>query len=97
LLEQVRAFDGTSFLFESPFRITRLLGEIAAVCGPETRVALIREATKIHEECLRGTAQELLARHGERTWKGEFVVVLRPAGTTSSDELPVLPDGESGE
>ena len=96
-LLQIRAFAGTSFLFESPFRVTRLLGEVVDVCGPQTRVALIREATKIHEECLRGTAQELLARHGQRTWKGEFVVALRPAEVVDSDELPPPADEESGE
>jgi 16S rRNA (cytidine1402-2'-O)-methyltransferase len=40
-------------------------------------VALIREATKIHEEIIRGAASELAAL--KRDWKGEFVIGLRAA------------------
>lgn len=75
-LERIRDTGSTAFLFESPFRITKLLEEIVEVFGPTTPVALIREATKFHEECLRGPAAELLAKHRNRAWKGEFVVAI---------------------
>jgi 16S rRNA (cytidine1402-2'-O)-methyltransferase len=96
-LERIRVFGGTSFVFESPFRVNRLLAEGVDVCGPQTRVALIREATKLHEECLCGTAQELLAKHGQREWKGEFVVALRPAGTAVPAERPEGRDDEASD
>ncbi|MFA4945490.1 MAG: 16S rRNA (cytidine(1402)-2'-O)-methyltransferase, partial [Lentisphaeria bacterium] len=85
LLERIRTLGMTVFLFESPFRITRLLTEIVATLGPQTRVALVREATKLHEETLRGTAGELLARHRDRAWKGEFVVGI---SLTEDDAAP---------
>jgi 16S rRNA (cytidine1402-2'-O)-methyltransferase len=66
----------TLMLFESPYRIERLLGDIAATLPETTQVAMIREATKLHEEALRGTAAELLAQHSGRKWKGEFTVAI---------------------
>jgi len=39
-------------------------------------VAIMREATKLHEECIRGTADELLAKCASRSWRGEFVIGL---------------------
>jgi len=75
-LRELTAGQATLILYESPFRINRLLSELAEVLGGETPVALLREATKLHEECLRGSAAELLAKHGQRTWKGEFTVVV---------------------
>ena len=76
-LESILADTRTSFFFESPFRIGRTLREIAAI-SPGARVAVIREATKLHEEIIRGTAAELAAI--DRQWKGEIVVGVCPAG-----------------
>jgi len=75
-LESILADTRTSFFFESPFRIGRTLKELAEI-SPEAKVAVIREATKLHEEILRGTAAELAAL--DRQWKGEIVVGVYPA------------------
>ena len=48
-LEQIANEDRTVVIYESPHRIKRLLEELIALCGPERRVALGREITKIHE------------------------------------------------
>ncbi len=69
--------DRTGFFFESPFRIARTLAELAAI-APEAKVAVIREATKIHEEVLRGSAAELAAI--KREWKGELVIGVHGTG-----------------
>ncbi|MFT5130207.1 MAG: 16S rRNA (cytidine1402-2'-O)-methyltransferase [Rhodothermales bacterium] len=66
----------TLILFESPYRINRLLEDIAAALPEATQVAMMREVTKLHEETLRGTASELLERTRERNWKGEFTVAI---------------------
>ena len=74
--------DGrTGFFFESPFRIGRTLKELAEL-SPESKVAVIREATKLHEEILRGSAAELAAL--KKDWKGEIVVGVHPAETADS-------------
>lgn len=78
LLKSIQAEGKSSFLFESPFRIEKLLQAVSDVIGPETEVAVVREATKIHEEILRGKVADLLAEHGNRKWKGEFVVGIFP-------------------
>jgi 16S rRNA (cytidine1402-2'-O)-methyltransferase len=48
--------------------------DLADVLGTETYVALIREATKVHEERLRGAVGEILREHGDRRWKGEIIM-----------------------
>lgn len=75
-LARIAAEDKTCVIFESPFRLEKLIREIAEVIGSETRIAIVREATKVHEQILRGTAAELLAKTAGTKWKGECVVVL---------------------
>ena len=69
--EEIAQCGYTVFCFESPFRIENTLKLIAEVM-PEAQVAVVREATKIHEEVIRGKATELAARQAR--WKGEFVI-----------------------
>ena len=76
VLEEILRCGMTSVVYESPFRIAKLLREVADVMGAETDVAVIREATKVHEEILRGHAGELADAADKRTWKGEFSVVI---------------------
>ena len=74
-LEALRAISGTLVLYESPYRIAKLLTELQEVF-PESQIVLARELTKKFEEYLRGTAAELLAMVSKRTLKGEFVVLV---------------------
>ena len=74
--EEISECNYTVFCFESPFRIGRTLKELAEI-SPEAKVAVIREATKLHEEIIRGTAAEVAAL--DRQWKGEIVVGVYPA------------------
>src|SRR5881394_2038183 len=59
-LEKLRDIPGTAVIYESPYRIIKLLGELQEVF-PERQVVLARELTKKFEEFLRGTPAELLA------------------------------------
>ena len=77
--ESIRDEDKTVFFFESPHRIAKTLPEIAEIIGPDTPVAVIREATKLHEEILRGTASELASLSEKKDWRGEFVIGVYPA------------------
>ena len=81
---------GTLALYESPYRITKLLGELAEL-APAREVVLARELTKKFEQIQWGTATELLERYGEKKTKGEFVVLvgqaLGSAGKQSADEM----------
>ena len=74
-LERLKTVPGTLVLYESPYRIEKLLSELKDIM-PERRVVVARELTKKFEEFLRGTPVELIQQIGSRTLKGEFVVVV---------------------
>ncbi len=76
-LESLKTLPGTLVLYESPYRIEKLLGELTEVF-PERSVVLGRELTKKFEEFLRGSPAELLAAAKQRGLKGEFVVLISP-------------------
>ncbi len=75
-LEALKQFAGTLVLYESPYRIEKLLVELTEVF-PERQIVLARELTKKFEEFLRGTPAELLEVTQKRSLKGEFVVMVR--------------------
>jgi 16S rRNA (cytidine1402-2'-O)-methyltransferase len=62
-------------LFEAPNRLRGTL-EALAQATPQRRACVARELTKMHEECVRGTLQELAA--DDRDWIGEIAAVLGP-------------------
>ena len=66
---------GTLALYESPYRVVKLLRELAKV-APGRPVVLARELTKKFEQIQRGLPVELLAEYTERKPKGEFVVLV---------------------
>ena len=74
-LEKLRAIPGTLILYESPYRIDKLLNELNDIY-PEREVALGRELTKKFEEFLRGKPAALLEHFKDRAIKGEFVVLI---------------------
>ena len=74
-LESLKAVAGTLVLYESPYRIEKLLGELNEIL-PEREVVLARELTKKFEEFLRGKPAEILAQAKKRNLKGEFVVLV---------------------
>ena len=63
-------------LYESPFRIIKLLQDIADIDGMR-RVVVGRELTKIHEEILSGSVSDILHILQERpSIKGEFSIFV---------------------
>jgi 16S rRNA (cytidine1402-2'-O)-methyltransferase len=80
-LEALREEPRTVVLYESPYRLVRLLQDIVTCLGPERRVVVTRELTKHFEEVQRGTAAALLDVFQERTVRGECTVLIagRPA------------------
>ena len=78
LLERVRDEERTAFFYESPHRIARFLAETAEIVGPDADVAVLREATKLHEEIIRGKAAEIAEQAAGKKWRGEIVVGIKP-------------------
>lgn len=67
----------TIILYESPFRIQKLVGELSEIYPSDKKIAICREITKVFEEVIRGTIEEVKNIITNRSsLKGEFVVVI---------------------
>lgn len=86
-LESLRGVAGTWVLYESPYRIQKLLEELRDIY-PDRNVVLGRELTKKFEEFLRGTPETLLTALQQRSVKGEFVVMVAAPADTGTEEIP---------
>jgi len=78
-LAALKGIPGTLVFYESPYRVEKLLDELAEVF-PDRQVVLARELTKKFEQFLRGKPAELIAQLKTRPPKGEFVVLVEPKG-----------------
>lgn len=78
-LGEVAAERRTTVLFEGPHRLARTLADLAEACGPDRRVAVARELTKVHEEVWRGTLAEAARWAAEEPPRGEVTLVLEGA------------------
>lgn len=80
----------TMIFYEAPHKLLTTLQDLAELFGPDRPVALCRELTKLHEEVIRTTLGEAVARYTGQTPKGEFVLVV--AGAESVAEEAPDPD-----
>ena len=76
-LQELAQEERTMVLYESPFRLMKLLEEINQYFGSDRQIAVSRELSKMFEENLRGTVSELIEKLKDRTIKGEIVVVIK--------------------
>jgi 16S rRNA (cytidine1402-2'-O)-methyltransferase len=75
-LRELLALEAAFVLYESPFRVLKLLADLAEFDG-ERYVCVGREMTKVHEEYLRGSAVEILAKMSQKSEQlGEFSVYV---------------------
>ena len=75
-LTELSSEERTIIFYESPYRIVKLLTQIAEIFGNERECAVCREISKLHEEIVRGSVEEVLAHFSTHEPKGEFVVVV---------------------
>jgi 16S rRNA (cytidine1402-2'-O)-methyltransferase len=94
-LTMLRNLPGTLALYESPYRVEKLIEELA-VHFPDRQVVLARELTKRFEEFLRGTPAELKAKAAGRTLKGEFVVLIGGGDADPENEAAPGTDATPG-
>lgn len=66
----------TMVFYVSPHKLVKTLGEFVQYFGENRPVSVSRELSKLHEETVRGTAQEVLAHFEAHPPKGEIVVVV---------------------
>ena len=74
--------------YESPFRVVKLLQQLAEVMGEEREASVSREITKKFEQTVRGTLAELIEHFTTNDPKGEFVVIVlgKPKARRAADE-----------
>ncbi len=75
----------TLIFYESPNRLGACLQDIAECLGPQRRVTICREMTKLHEEFVSDTAEVLASRYRDKKVKGEIVLLVEPH--TDRDEF----------
>lgn len=75
-IEALREEERTMIFYESPYRLLKTLQQFASVFGEERAVAVCREISKVHEECVRGTLAEVVQHFTEHEPKGEIVIIL---------------------
>ena len=87
VLEQIRSHQQTVIFYEAPHRIIESLEDLVRVLGPQRRVVIARELTKMHEEFIRGKAQEVLEGACGRELKGEITLLIGKAETGGSSAI----------
>jgi 16S rRNA (cytidine1402-2'-O)-methyltransferase len=73
--------------YESPHRLLKALQQFSEYFGADRQACVSRELTKIYEENVRGTVQEIIAYFSEKTVKGEIVIIV--AGKTEEKKKQV--------
>lgn len=86
-LEKLAYKKETLIFYESPYRVKATFANIATVFGGNRQVVLCRELTKLHEEYLRGTAEELADYLKENDIKGECCILVE--GTSEEEQQTV--------
>ncbi|MCI5559952.1 MAG: 16S rRNA (cytidine(1402)-2'-O)-methyltransferase [Phocaeicola sp.] len=76
-LQELAEETRTMIFYESPYRLVKTLTQLSEQMGLEREVAVCREISKLHEECVRGTLQEVATHFTAHPPKGEIVIVLK--------------------
>lgn len=66
----------TLIFYESPHRIVKTLSQVVQFFGSQRKVSVSRELSKLHEETIRGTAEEVLLHFEKHPPKGEIVLIV---------------------
>ena len=93
-IAEVAGVGATLVLYESGPRLGDTLAALAEQLG-DREAAVVREISKLHEECVTGTLPELAERYADVPPKGEIVLVIGPpleAGAPSDEELDTALD-----
>lgn len=89
-LGEVAAERRTVILFEAPHRLARTVRDLTEACGPDRRVVLARELTKLHEEVWRGPLGDAMVHVDGVEPRGEYVLVLEGAAAPTEVDDGVL-------
>lgn len=85
-LEQLRNEERTMIFHEAPHKLRTTLDDLCEAFGPERRIALCRELTKLHEEIWKTTLGEAQAHYAANEPRGEYVLVMAGAPASAEPE-----------
>lgn len=88
-LRELAQLQATLILYESPKRVSGLLGDMCEVLGEGRKAVVCRELTKRFEEVSRGSLAELAVAFDGRAVKGEIVVLVDRAPEQQADAATV--------
>lgn len=83
-LESLRSERRTMIFYEAPHKLMRTLEDMKNTFGPERRISLCRELTKLHEQTLRTDLAGAIEHFTQFPPKGEFVLVIEGAPEAGS-------------
>lgn len=86
-LDSLKSERRTMIFYEAPHKLQNTLKDLTDAFGPERRISLCRELTKLHEQILRITLGEALAYYTENDPRGEYVLILEGAAEASEEAL----------
>ena len=87
LLAQAAKLKHPVVVYESPYRVVKMLTLIAQTLGPNIPVVAAREISKVYEEYLRGGAQALAEQLAQKNKvQGEFVLVINCFEETEQED-----------
>ena len=78
-IEFLKEVKRSIIIYESPHRIKRLIEELKAVFGGQRLVSISRELSKIHQENIRGTLDEVDKNLESKNIKGEVILIINGA------------------
>ncbi len=91
-LEALAGEERTMLFYEAPHKLTATLADLLVAFGPERRITLCRELTKLHEEIFRTTLGQAAERYRGEDPRGEFVLVVEGAPEDRGESV-TLEDG----
>ena len=90
-LDSLKKEQRTMIFYEAPHKLISTLEDMAEVFGADRPISLCRELTKLHEEVVRTTLGEAIAKYTENGPKGEFVLIVAGA-QPEEEEVPTETD-----
>lgn len=77
-LQEIKLSHATSIFYEAPHRLVKTLKVMQECLGGNRQIVVARELTKIHEEFVRGSVDELVDHFTQTAPRGEFVILVSP-------------------
>ncbi|MDE6152603.1 MAG: 16S rRNA (cytidine(1402)-2'-O)-methyltransferase [Muribaculaceae bacterium] len=83
-LELLAADPRTFILYESPLRLLKTLEQLSLACGSDRQASVSRAISKLHNQTINGTLEQLIEHFKMNTPRGEIVIIV--AGNVADDE-----------